>query len=123
MATNHNAVKKPLSSLFTTLSVLLFLGGFYLPGSEYLAAKAWYLRLFVALIFVSASVASLRLTEYWTLIISLSRGARIEVRKVFWPKKDELVKTTLMVLLVVAVFAISLSLIDGILNLFVSLVL
>ena len=41
------------------------------------------------------------------------------MRKVYWPQKDELTKTTLMVLATVAAFAIFLTIVDAILSLIV----
>ena len=123
MSTEIAVVKKPLSGLFTVLAIVLFLGGFYLAGSLFLASKAWYLRLSVAVLGTVLAAAALTQTIYWHKMISLVRGARIEMNKVFWPNKDELIKTTAMVLAIVTVFAIVLSIIDWILTLIVQLVL
>ena len=123
MSTEIAVVKKPLSGLFTVLAIVLFLGGFYLAGSLFLASKAWYLRLAVAVLGAVLAAAALTQTIYWHKMISLVRGARIEMNKVFWPNKDELIKTTAMVLVIVTVFAIVLSIIDWILTLIVQLVL
>lgn len=123
MSAEVTVVKKPLSNLFTVLAIVLFLGGFYLAGSILLASKAWYLRFFVAVLGAALSVGALMQTIHWQKMISLVRGARIEMNKVFWPSKDELIKTTAMVLGIVTVFAIVLSIIDWILTLIVQLVL
>ena len=124
MATKNNETKnKPFAGLFTALSVILFLGGFYLVDSTVLlnmANRPWYLRLLLLLITVGLSVLALRMTAHWNYLIDLIKGARIEIHKVTPPKKDDWVKSTLMVLLVVAIFAIFLSIIDlllaGIIN-------
>lgn len=123
MSTEITVVKKPLSGLFTVLAIVLFLGGFYLAGSLFLASKAWYLRLFVAVLGTGLAIGVFAQTVYWQKTISLIRGARIEMNKVFWPSKDELIKTTAMVLGIVTVFAIVLSIIDWILTLIIQLVL
>lgn len=124
MSTNiTSTAKKPLSGLFTAIAVILFLGGFYLAGSALLAAQPWYFRLGVVVVTLLVSCGALMLTEYWLRIKSLTYGARIEMRKVFWPTKDELVKTTLMVLAIVAVFAIFLTIVDGLLTLLIQWVL
>jgi preprotein translocase, secE subunit len=47
--------------------------------------------------------------------LALFRGARIEMRKVRWPTKEEATKSTLVVLALVALFAIVLSIFDWIL--------
>lgn len=111
--------KKAPSGLFTTLSVVFFLGGFYLVSSSILASTAWYVRFFVILLTLALSIFCLALTEHKNYLIGLFKGARIEMRKVYWPKKDELTKTTLMVLATVAAFAIFLTIVDAILSLIV----
>lgn len=123
MSTEVTVVRKPLSGVFTFLAIVLFLGGFYLAGSLFLAGQVWYVRLAVVLAAIVLALAALTQTVYWHKSISLFRGARIEMNKVFWPSKDELVKTTAMVLAIVAVFAIALSIIDWILTLIVQMVL
>ena len=111
--------KKAPSGLFTTLSVVSFLGGFYLVSSSILASTAWYIRFLVIILTLILSVFCLTLTEHKDYLIGLFKGARIELRKVFWPSKDELTKTTLMVLATVAAFAIFLTIVDAILSLIV----
>ncbi|UJF23768.1 preprotein translocase subunit SecE [Suttonella sp. R2A3] len=111
--------KKPLDGLFTALAVLFFLGGFYLIDSMFLAAEAWYVRFGVVLVALLLAAGCLWLTGYRSKILSLFKGARIEWRKLHWPTKDEAVKATLMVLAIVAVFAIFLSIIDWFLALII----
>ena len=107
------------NNLFTTLSVAVFLIGFYLAGSLIFAGSAWYIRLFVVVVSLVISAGFLYKTLHWERIIFLFKGARIELKKVFWPSKNELTRTTLMVLVMVAVFAIFFSIIDGILTLLI----
>lgn len=123
MPTSENSSTRPLSGLFTALAVILFLGGFYLAGSMFLAAQPWYVRLGVVVVSLIASTLALMMTEHWLRLRQLAKGARIELRKVFWPSKDELVKTTLMVLAIVAVFALFLTIIDALLALLIRAVL
>ena len=111
--------KKPLDGLFTALAVIFFLGGFYLIDSIFLAGAAWYVRLGVVIASLLLAIGALSLTGYREKFISLFKGARVELRKVHWPSKDEAVKTTLMVLAIVAVFAIFLSIIDWLLALII----
>lgn len=111
--------KKRLDGLFTTISVVFFLAGFYLIESSALAGKEWYIRLAVVIVSLLISLVSLMMTGYRAKILSLFYGARIELRKVHWASKDESIKTTLMVLVIVSVFALFLSLIDWILALIV----
>ncbi|MBV7433601.1 preprotein translocase subunit SecE [Cardiobacteriaceae bacterium TAE3-ERU3] len=111
--------KKPLDGVFTALAVIFFLGGFYLIDSIFLAGSAWYVRFGVVIVALLLSIGSLSLTGYREKFVSLFKGARVELRKVHWPSKDEAVKTTLMVLAIVAVFAIFLSIIDWLLALII----
>ncbi|MDO4777303.1 MAG: preprotein translocase subunit SecE [Cardiobacteriaceae bacterium] len=107
--------KKPLDGVLIFLATLLFLGGFYLAGSLFFAAKPWYIRLLIIVVAIVSSLAVLALSSYRARLFSLARGARIELRKVHWPSKDEWWKATLMVLVIVTVFALFLSLIDWLL--------
>lgn len=107
--------KKPLDGVLIFVATLLFLGGFYLAGSLFFAAKPWYIRLLIIVATVVSSLGVLALSSYRARIVSLARGARIELRKVHWPSKDEWWKATLMVLVIVTVFALFLSLIDWLL--------
>lgn len=123
MSTSEKSSHRPLSGFFTALAVVIFLGGFYLAGSMFLAAEPWYIRLGAALGSIVLAAGALALTDYWVKIRQLAIGARIEMRKVFWPKKDELLKTTLMVLAIVAVFALFLTIVDALLTLLIRTVL
>lgn len=123
MSSSDNTAHRPLSGLFTALSVLLFLGGFYLAGSLFFAARPWYIRFLVMAAGLLGATGALALTDHWNRLRELAVGARIEMRKVFWPGKDELVKTTLMVLAIVAVFALFLTLVDGLLAFIIAKVL
>lgn len=115
--------KKPLDGLLVTLSIVIFLAGFYLAGSLFFAGREWYIRLLIIVVALFASAGILSLTSYWRKVLSLARGARIELRKVHWPTKDEWWKATLMVIVIVTVFALFLSLIDWILAAFIQWVL
>lgn len=115
--------KKPLDGLLITVATIIFLGGFYLAGSLFFAGREWYIRLLVIVVALLASVGVLALTSYRAKLVSLARGARIELRKVHWPSKDEWWKSTLMVLVIVTVFALFLSLVDWILAAFIQWIL
>ena len=109
--------KKSTDPLFTALAVILFLGGFYLAGSTtFLTGASGFVRFGVVIASLIASAAALWPTSHRAHIISLMRGARIEMRKMRWPTKDDAVKTTMVVLLLVAIFSIVLSIFDWILT-------
>ncbi len=113
----------PLDSVLVTVATIVFLGGFYLSGSLFFSGKPWYIRLLVVVVALVVATAMMWLTSYRTRIISLVKGARIELYKVHWPSKDEVLKTTLLVLAIVTVFALFLSLIDLILTRFIGWIL
>ena len=110
-------INPKFNRLLTTLSVATFLIGFYLVDSIVFASSPWYVRLLVVAASLTISVVLLTRTSHYAKILSLFKGARIEISKVFWPQKDELTKTTIMVLVVVSIFAIFFSLVDALLTL------
>ena len=108
---------KSTDPLFTALAVIFFLGGFYLAGSTtFLTGVSGFVRFGVVIASLIASAAALWPTSHRAHILSLMRGARIEMRKMRWPTKDDAVKTTMVVLLLVAIFSIVLSIFDWILT-------
>lgn len=118
-----STINPKFNNLLTTLSVVVFLSGFYLVDSIFFASSSWYVRIGIVIVSLLVSIASLSKTSHYERILSLFRGARIELSKVFWPKKDELTKTTIMVLVVVSIFAISFSMVDMLLTLFLKWIL
>lgn len=123
MTTSANSTNRPFSGVFTAVSILLFLGGFYLAGSMFFAAQPWYFRLLIVFGGLGLSVGALMLTDHWTHLSGLFKGARIELRKVHWPGKNELVRMTLIVLAIVAVFSLFLTIVDALLALLIRWVL
>lgn len=111
--------KKPLDAFLVSLAAIIFLGGFYLAGSLLFAGREWYIRLLIIVTALLVSIGVLAMTTHRAKLVSLARGARIELRKVHWPTKDEWWKSTLMVLLIVTVFALFLSLVDWLLTIFI----
>ena len=109
--------KKSSDPFFTALAVILFLGGFYLAGSTtFLTGSSGFVRFGIVVASLVAATVALWPTSHRTHILSLMRGARIEMRKMRWPTKDDAVKTTMVVLLLVAIFSIVLSIFDWILT-------
>lgn len=118
----QSQVKRQTSSMDTVLvivSAAVFFGGFYLSGSLFLAGQPWYIRLLVVVVTLMVSAGVLALTSYREKLISLAKGARIQLRKVRWPSKNEVLKTTVLVLVIVTTFALLLSLIDWLLTQFI----
>ncbi|MDO4642377.1 MAG: preprotein translocase subunit SecE [Cardiobacteriaceae bacterium] len=107
--------KKTSDSFFTAMAVILFLGGSYFAGSMFLAGQSGYLRFGIALAALVLPVIMLWPTSYRYYLLSLLHGARIEMRKVRWPSKDDVVKSTMAVLSLVALFAVVLTTFDWLL--------
>lgn len=115
MTKSNEVAKNPFSGLFTALAVIFFLGGFYLVETSYflnMVNRPWYLRLLLVLVTLVLSALCLKMTPHWNYLLGLAKGARIEYYKVDFPSRDEWLKSTMMVLAIVAVFAIFLSIID-----------
>ena len=120
---NDKPLTAKFDSIFAALAVILFLGGFYLSSSLWFAGSAWYVRFLIVAVSIASSIAVLWPSSYRQRLMTLAKGARIELYKVFWPSKDESVRTTLLVLLIVTVFAIFFSIVDGLLTLIIKWVL
>lgn len=118
----QSQVKRQNSSIDTVLVIVaaaVFFGGFYLSGSLFLAGQPWYVRLLVVVVTLLLSASALALTSYREKLVTLVKGARIQLKKVRWPNKDEVLKTTILVLVIVTTFALLLSLIDWLLTQFI----
>lgn len=119
MSGSGSVASQAWTKLMTIVAVISFLGGFYLAGSLFLASQPWYFRLLAVLAGCVVSLGALSLTPHLKWLRELCHGAKIELRKVFWPTKKELVNTTIMVIIIVAVFSIFLMMVDGLLTLFI----
>lgn len=115
--------KYHFSGFLTFLSVFFFLFGFYLLGSTIIAGYSWYIRIAIFLVSVAISIGALMLTKHWNPMLQLAKGARIEMRKVVWPAKNEWLKMTWLVIVIVAVFSLFLMMIDGLLGFIIRMVL
>lgn len=120
---SSKTMSERLSGLMVFLSLFSFLFGFYLSGSLFFAGSASFVRFFIIVLGCSASVLFLWLSEHRERLLALIKGARIELYKVFWPTRDEAVKTTLLVLFVVTLFALFFTLIDALLTVLIKWVL
>lgn len=91
-------------------------------GNQYYAAEPILYRV-IALIVVAAVAALVALqTSKGRASFTLLKEARIEIRKVVWPTRQETTQTTLIVLAVVLVMALLLWGLDSLLGWLVSMV-
>ena len=72
----------------------------------------------IAAVAVGIALQTVRGAAIWTLL----KEARGEIRRVVWPTRDETLQTTVIVLVLVLVFALILWLLDSVLSWFVSAV-
>ena len=110
-----SAGPSPRDTALLALSIVLLLGGMF--AFYYLIPQ--YNVLIRALILLGATVAAIVLAAqsfqgraFWKVL----QGANVERRKVIWPTRQESVQTTLMIAVVVIVFAFFLAGVDWVLN-------
>lgn len=85
-------------------AVFLLLAG--LAANHYYSAQPWPLRL-LGWLFLLGVVATLTLlTQQGKQLIEFARDSRIEMRKVYWPTRQETMQTTLIVAVMVVVLAL-----------------
>jgi preprotein translocase subunit SecE len=99
-----------LGLLKWTIIALLFIAG--IIANSYLAHIATGIRAigWIVLVGICAAIASM--TEQGRALIAFAQDARIEMRKVVWPTRQETIQTTFVVLALVILMAIILWLID-----------
>lgn len=94
------------------VAVLLVAG---VVANYYYSNQPWSLRLlgWMALLCIMAAVAWQ--TRYGKLAVAFAKESRIELRKVFWPTRQETIQTTLFVAAMVVILALVLWGIDSLL--------
>jgi preprotein translocase subunit SecE len=94
--------------LFTALLILIAgVGGFY-----YFEDESQLLRVIGMLVVAGIAFFIVSTTDIGRRGIGFARDARVEVRKVVWPTRQETLQTTVAVLIMVFMVAIMLWLID-----------
>ncbi|MEL0630303.1 preprotein translocase subunit SecE [Psychromonas aquatilis] len=110
---NSENSKSSLDWLKWTITVLLLVavvGGNSLYGEQtHIVLRVLVLLALTALAFVSAAF-----TEKGKTFLGFAKDARLEVRKVVWPTRQETVQTTLIVLVVSFICGLVLWGLDGI---------
>jgi len=110
VAKTEEVVTNKLDSFKLLLAIaILVLGivGFYFYESESLLYRV------LGVVFAAAvAIAISSTTHLGQLLISFGREARMEVRKVVWPTRQETVQTTFMVIVAVIIIGIFLWLVD-----------
>lgn len=89
----------------------LFIAG--LVANYYYNEQPWPLRLLGWLVLLAAIVAVILQTYRGKQVLNFARESRMELRKVYWPTRQETMQTTLVVAAMVVVLALILWGIDG----------
>ena len=110
MNTKAIVESNPLDTVKLAAALLLLLGG--VVAFQYYAEAPRLMRIggMILDVFLAAALASQ--TDKGRLVIGFVRDAQVEVRKVVWPTRQETVQTTIVVMIVVVVFAFMLWLLD-----------
>lgn len=109
---------QPKSSLIDTVkllvSLLLLVAG--IAGFYYFSAESTLYRI-LGMLTVFAVAASLALTtQSGKRLIGFMGDSRTEVRKIVWPSRSETIQTTIIVMVIVAILAVFLLIVDSILG-------
>jgi preprotein translocase subunit SecE len=93
------------------LVAILFVAG--IVANYYYSAQPWPLRLLGWLLLVAVMAAIASQTYQGKAALTFARESRMELRKVFWPTRQETMQTTLFVAAMVVILALILWVIDS----------
>lgn len=113
MKARSNAVFMNLDRIKWLLAVCLLLSG--IAAGYFYSHVAWPLRVLGWLALLGVVTGLVLQTEWGSGTLGFFRESRIELRKVFWPTRQETVQTTVAVVMVVAVLGLLLWGMDSIL--------
>lgn len=100
-----------LDALKWLLVLIIILGG--IVANSYYSQVAWALRATIGIILIAIAVAIASQTAQGKQAWIFLKGARAELRKVVWPSRQETIRTTLVVVGMVAIMAIILWVLDS----------
>lgn len=89
-------------------------------GNAVYAGEPLLWRVIGGLLLVAAAAGLAAVTDKGREFVSYSKEARVELRKIVWPTRQERLQTTLVVFVVVAIMAILLWAFDWVLSLVIS---
>ena len=116
--TNPDSASTTLDWVRSAIAIIIVAVGIY--DNSYFAAESLLLRVIGLLIGAAVAGWLVGGTNRGRAFIDLCMEARIEIRKVVWPTRQETVQTTLVVLVVIVIVALILWLLDWGLNAVVS---
>lgn len=118
MSTSKTANRDGLDALKWVVVAALLAGGVY--GNAYFGAESLLYRVLILLVVAGAAGAVAVQTAKGRVFWELLKDARIEIRKVVWPNREETTQTTLIVLALVIVVALILWGLDTLLGWIIS---
>ena len=110
MNTKVVAETNSLDTVKLGVALLMLLAG--VVAFQYYAEAPRLMRVGGILLDVALAAVLASQTDKGRMIIGFVRDAQIEVRKVVWPTRQETVQTTIVVMIVVVVFAFLLWVLD-----------
>ena len=113
VAKTEEVVSNKLDSFKLLLAIAVLISG--IVGFYYYEAESQLYRVLGVVFAAMVAIAISSTTTLGKNIIGFGREARMEVRKVVWPTRQETVQTTFMVIVAVIIIGIFLWLIDMVL--------
>ncbi len=110
VAKTEEVVTNKLDSFKLLLAIVILIAGIF--GFYYYEAESQLYRVLGVVFAALVAIAISSTTNLGQSLIGFGREARMEVRKVVWPTRQETVQTTLMVVVAVVIIGIFLWLID-----------
>jgi len=112
MSTNVETPSSAMDSVKWIVAIALLAGA--VVGNHMYADQSVLLRAIGVVVAVAAGLGIASLTEKGRTFLAFAKEARIEVRKVVWPTRQEANQTTLIVLAATLIMALILWGLDGI---------
>lgn len=110
VAKTEEVVSNKLDSFKLLLAIVVLLAG--IVGFYYYESESQLYRVLGVVFAAGVAVAISATTTLGQNLIGFGREARMEVRKVVWPTRQETIQTTFMVIVAVIIIGIFLWLID-----------
>ncbi len=113
VAKTEEVVSNKLDTFKLLLAIVILLAG--IVGFYYYESESQLYRVLGVVFAAGVAIAVSSTTNLGQNLIGFGREARMEVRKVVWPTRQETVQTTFMVIVAVIIIGIFLWLIDMVL--------
>ena len=110
VAKTEQVVSNKLDTFKLLLAITVLIAG--IVGFYYYEAESQLYRVLGVVFMTGVAIAISSTTNLGQNLIGFAREARMEVRKVVWPTRQETVQTTFMVIVAVIIIGIFLWLID-----------